>query len=378
MKFKIITDFQKENHFYRDNLALWPIKEMPNLVDPGHKFHFWKYLDLDLTEQINEDEQYIFPIWWNPAGFQYFPDIIMEKLIDFVKKNKSYFDRNILIPVFFDTLEGMPEVSERVEFFIKEFDNTITTFLVSSDYKLRSRDNLFKFYYIDNWVYHIFPPKFIEFQPIEKIYINLNRVARLHRCQLMDAIINNDLFSCGYNTWGNWPHSLEQHLFHNPDSKILEQKYDILDVEDIAQANPTFLIPEEFCKKTFMYLTTETDFNSNILFVSEKTYKPISIGMPFMTLGSPGTLSFLQDKGYITFSRWINENYDHDIHLNDRIQIIIDNLKYLKNLPKVELMRMFHEMRPICKHNFEVYKMHQRKNSFLEILDNIKQYRRYQ
>ena len=376
MKFKLLTNFQKENHFYRANIDIWTDKVEPNLIDTNNKFHFWKYIDIDLTDNIDENEQYIFPIWWNPIGYEYFPDSTMGELIKYVKENKSYFDRKILIPVFFDTLEGMPGLADRVDIFIKEFDNEIPTFLVSSDYKLKSRDNLFKFYYLDNWVHHLFPD-FIKFEPIEKIYINLNRVSRLHRCELMHSIINNDLFSYGYNTWGNMPHSLEVFLENNPDCQILNQKYDVLDVENIIEANPTYMIPKDVCKKTFMYIVTETDFNSNALFVSEKTYKPISIGMPFMTLGAPGTLDFLQNKGYITFSRWFDENYDQDIDIRDRVQIIINNLNYLKNLSREKLMKMFYEMRPICKHNFEVYKLHQRKNSFLEIIDNIKQYRRF-
>ena len=54
------------------------------------------------------------------------------------------------------------------------------------------------------------------------------------------------------------------------------------------------------------YLTTETHVDNNVLFISEKTYKPISIGMPFMSLGNPGTLEYLRSKGFITFSDWID------------------------------------------------------------------------
>ena len=95
-----------------------------------------------------------------------------------------------------------------------------------------------------------------------------------------------------------------------------------------------------------------------------------------MILGNPGTLEYLREKGYLTFSRWFDENYDQDAPLEDRIQIIINNLKYIKSLSNTELMKMFYEMRIICNHNLEVYKIHQRKNSFLEILDNIIQYRK--
>ena len=271
-------------------------------------------------------------------------------------------------------LEGFDEPAERIEYFIKKFNNTIPTFFVSGNYKFKNRNNLFKFYYLDHWLYHL-DPNAINYEPIEKLYINLNRTLRHHRCVLMDYIIDNDLLNDGYNTWGNSP-IVNEYFQRNLNSKISDHTYDILDFEDIESSNPTFATPTDFCKKSFLFLVTETHYNSTNLFISEKIYKPISIGMPFMILGNPGTLEYLREKGYLTFSRWFDENYDQDAQLEDRIQIIINNLKYIKSLSNTELMKMFYEMRTICNHNLEVYKIHQRKNSFLEILDNIIQYRK--
>lgn len=378
MKFKLLTKFQKEYSFYKDNLPHWNDTHPMKLIDDINKFHYWKYINpiLDLTDEIDENEQYIFPIWWDsPRGdLNYIPIDTMNELIAFVKKNKTYFDRRILIPVFFDVLEGFDEPAERVEYFINVFENTIPTFFVSGNHKFKNRKNLFKFYYLDHWVYHL-DPNAINYKPIEKLYINLNRTLRYHRCILMDYIIDNDLLNDGYNTWSNGS-VVREYLQKNTDSKINKNTYDILDFEDIGRSNPTFATPIEFCKKTFLFLVTETYYDSTNFFISEKTYKPISIGMPFMILGNPGTLEYLREKGYLTFSRWFDENYDQDAPLEDRIQIIINNLKYIKSLSNTELMKMFYEMRIICNHNLEVYKIHQRKNSFLEILDNIIQYRK--
>ena len=140
MKFKLLTKFQKEYSFYKDNLPHWNDTHPMKLIDDINKFHYWKYINpiLDLTEEIDENEQYIFPIWWDsPRGdLNYIPIDTMNELISFVEKNKTYFDRRILIPVFFDVLEGFDEPAELVEYFINRFDNTIPTFFVSGNYKL--------------------------------------------------------------------------------------------------------------------------------------------------------------------------------------------------------------------------------------------------
>lgn len=46
------------------------------------------------------------------------------------------------------------------------------------------------------------------------------------------------------------------------------------------------------------------------LFVSEKIFKPLRHGHPFMVYGSPGILQYLRDQGFQTFATELDESYD--------------------------------------------------------------------
>lgn len=52
--------------------------------------------------------------------------------------------------------------------------------------------------------------------------------------------------------------------------------------------------------------------NSSGTFVSEKIFKPIKNGQPFVVVGPSGTLQCLRDLGYRTFDHAIDNSYDHE------------------------------------------------------------------
>ena len=61
---------------------------------------------------------------------------------------------------------------------------------------------------------------------------------------------------------------------------------------------------------TVFSLVTETCVKQEVLFLTEKIYKPIMYGHPFVVFGNPGSLKYLQSKGYQTFPELFDESYD--------------------------------------------------------------------
>lgn len=230
-------------------------------------------------------------------------------------------------------------------------------YVISCDQKLPTQSTVdIKFIFNDIWKnrmpYTGGPMLFTH----KKLYINLTRVCRLHRAMLLDSLIENKLFDLGFNTVSNTGWELQDYCRYNPHSKILEQKFDVLDVVDLVNTNPNNSVPIKQCKKSFVYITTETHTDSQRMFFSEKVYKPIAIGMPFMVLGNTGTLTYLKKQGFKTFSDWFNEDYDLDIKLQDRIKIIVENLKNYSKLSSADLTKIRGKMIDTCKHNQKLYK----------------------
>jgi len=94
-------------------------------------------------------------------------------------------------------------------------------------------------------------------------------------------------------------------------------------------------------------------------FYTEKIWRPIYYGRPFMLLGSPGQLAELKSHGYETFDNLWSEKYDTIEHLGSRINAIIHELEVLCDLPQLELNRIMSDSEVVEKleHNRQVFNL---------------------
>lgn len=279
----------------------------------------------------------------------------IQQILEIIKEDYIFLQQSNIKFVLFDIFEASKHLYKAAEIFQKAIDRKI--YVVTANRKLLEKSNpdiciLFN----DYWKSQM-PPggRPLRYLP-KKLYINLTRVARPHRCMLLDEIIEQGLFDEGYNTISNLGYEMTDYVKRNPTSKILQQDFHTLDVPDLINENPNKSVPTQECKKSFLYIATETLVTNERMFFSEKVYKPIAIGMPFMTLGNPGTLDTLRQLGYKTFGNWFNEDYDLDIDIKDRIKIIVENLKTYANMKDSELVRIRENMYPVCKKNQKLYK----------------------
>jgi hypothetical protein len=104
-------------------------------------------------------------------------------------------------------------------------------------------------------------------------------------------------------------------------------------------------------QRTFITIAGETLFDEDVLFITEKTFKPIMAGVPFIVNGNRGTLSYLKSLGYLTFDKWIDESYDDEPDYKIRISIIVKELERFSLMTAEELQLIREEMKPICLHN---------------------------
>ncbi len=92
--------------------------------------------------------------------------------------------------------------------------------------------------------------------------------------------------------------------------------------------------------------------------ISEKTYKPIKSGLPFLIFtGYPGILRHLKTLGFKTFEPYIDESYD-DIKYdyNTRYKLLVKEIDRLCTMDTIELNKIYTLCIPIVKHNLEVLK----------------------
>ena len=101
-----------------------------------------------------------------------------------------------------------------------------------------------------------------------------------------------------------------------------------------------------------LYLVTETVARGRRLHLTEKTFKPIALKMPFIIAGTHGSLAYLRSYGFRTFGRLWDESYDEEPDDDRRLELIADTLKAIDELPINCRRKLLLEAEEICEHNY--------------------------
>jgi hypothetical protein len=106
------------------------------------------------------------------------------------------------------------------------------------------------------------------------------------------------------------------------------------------------------CADSLLYLVTETVATGCRHHLTEKTFKPIAMGMPFIIVGTQGSLEYLRSYGFKTFGDFWDESYDTIADDNQRIAAIAKTLKDLDSLSAAEKASLYRCMVPTIEHNW--------------------------
>ena len=98
-----------------------------------------------------------------------------------------------------------------------------------------------------------------------------------------------------------------------------------------------------------LYLVTETVATGRRHHLTEKTFKPIAMGMPFVIVGTQGSLKYLRSYGFRTFGDLWDESYDDEPDDSKRIEKIAQVLKQLEHSDHQNIFESAHE---IIEHNW--------------------------
>jgi hypothetical protein len=95
----------------------------------------------------------------------------------------------------------------------------------------------------------------------------------------------------------------------------------------------------------------ETLFDDQRIHLTEKILRPIACGVPFILASTPGSLKYLKDYGFKTFSDFIDESYDtiQDPYL--RLNAIVQLMKNISTMTVENKRQLFNNMQSICEHN---------------------------
>jgi len=168
--------------------------------------------------------------------------------------------------------------------------------------------------FYSHWYYQ----SYVQFKKLESIdnfekkhrLSSLNFNHRFHR-------IYNYLILRKHPDFSNWVFTMNRHAFSNPeraDDYMLDPEM-LKEWETFSNTNEyasSYDINHPACTDSYIHLVTETTVLP-MVFITEKTWKPIASGQLFLIIGNPGTIQALADLGVDTFDDIIDHKYyDHE------------------------------------------------------------------
>jgi len=113
-------------------------------------------------------------------------------------------------------------------------------------------------------------------------------------------------------------------------------------------------IPIDSYAKCFCAVVTESEFYRPSAVIGEKIANAMKCGRPFIMVGAPYCLEYLKTLGFKTFDAYWDESYDTIENHEQRLQVILDLINTVDNMPINKLKEMYEDMLPIIEHNYGI------------------------
>ena len=206
-------------------------------------------------------------------------------------------------------------------------------------------------------------PEYTDHQHLYISYNNLVNPYRAHRVDLLCRLYSKNLIDQGlvsFNSPGveELTNIVNENTWYTPESrklfdlfkhKLTSRTIDTPDIQGYLSAT----IDLHNCRNSMVQVVTETDFYKDKLHLTEKVFKPIVAGQPFLLLAGRGNLEYLREYGFKTFGDYWDESYDSIADPGARVGAVVKVLQELSNLTHTQQQNMRRDMQHIVDHNFD-------------------------
>ena len=339
------------------------------------------------------------PMWWTGGGFQHGgPTHILENLpnniIDLVKQHRLrliisadregggmvYYNNDGFLATtnIIKKLE-LPPSSVLIIQGNRKIENQYIDWLTKTN-----NDRLFEVKYVNHFnrifVDQNFPTSPVVLESIKNLnakdYNSLNRTYKDHRSAHLYhlaklEILDNGLVSANELRFNQLTplQILNSSVPMIEYDKVLTDHYPRYVDGDWAITNAANSVSEDIFKNSLISFITETKFEEDVVFLTEKVYKSLTYGHPMIVLGPCGTLQALRDLGYKTDWCGIDSSYNDITDTTERFYKTHEILNWWVNLSRDEKIQRTIKSFPSIEHNF---KLSATRNFYYEdILDTI-------
>lgn len=193
-------------------------------------------------------------------------------------------------------------------------------------------------------------------------FLNFNRRLRKHRLEILDffrkenmledVLVSYDAKLIQSDSKDFFIRKYEQenwNIFYN---FLKETSPKTVDYDDLENIWGYGFESKRIYNNSLISILSETNFYEETGYLSEKIWKPIAHGHPFILIGPYHSLRFLKETfGFKTFSPFIDESYDDEKNPNIRMELIKKEIKRLNSYSLEELKEIVSRLKSTLLHN---------------------------
>jgi hypothetical protein len=223
------------------------------------------------------------------------------------------------------------------------------------------------YYFFHGWAaldwYRGYDKSFLMTDPksriITKSFISPNRIIggkRRHRVDLMHLLLKQNVTNAHISFPAVCP-AENQHILDiaTPDQQSAFASANLpwnFTGEEGHPMHSCYLSLFKEAAESLAYLVTETVYEGQRHHLTEKSFKPICLRMPFVLVSTAGSLEYLRSYGFRTFNSIWDESYDDEINDDKRLTMIADLLKNIDSMSNSRRLELFEMALPIIEHNY--------------------------
>jgi hypothetical protein len=259
----------------------------------------------------------------------------------------QYLQYDYFLPSLFNSFSGSVNESS-----IKNIADLNTQAVVRSDEIFEKTNKPYKFLFLNGYL-----------RPHRKYLIEQFDLADVLKFSLWSNLTAQ---SCGSRHFSIL-HNGKDLMYNTRPIQYLPKKYELethrsnlsLPVDSLFAKNQLFsntwgdglIVPDQYVD-TYFSLVTETVFDYPYSFRTEKIWKPIAIGHPFVVASNQGYYRDLHNLGFQTFGHVIDESFDLIENNQDRMDRIVT---IVRDLCQQDLASFLDECYNVCKYNQHHY-----------------------
>lgn len=337
----------------------------PRVIAFRPNMYFWLgdvHWKVHLIDDAPAGSWYPISLGWHDFDCDYFA-LIKPNVLDRVRRG------DIRILFYYHEGDNPERIQNRLDQLCVEHDIPLTYLFISANTAADRYPRMF--YFPDHELFFKYVNRRQNFTEImDQIrpynFTALNRLHKWWRASIMsdlhrDGLLENSLWS--YNT----TISMDDDESNNPISLCSDPEW-YASMKNFVRSGPYFCdgpaedrhndhrqVNIDLYQNSYCHLVIETLFDvdqSNGAFLTEKTYKCIKFGQPFVIVGAAHSLQALRDAGYRVFDHAIDNRYDTIEDNTERWLAIKNSIKQIK---EQDIHQWYLSCMDDLRHNQQVY-----------------------